>query len=223
MRMVGLCNGRGRFPKHSLWSTLRSMEIAGIILAGGLGTRMGNTKKALLEVGGMTILDRLLAVYQPLFQEIVISAREPEPFGPWELPVVPDLFPARSSLTGIHAGLTAIQSSHGFFAACDAPFLQPGLVEKLLAQVNEEDDVVIPLKEDGYMEPLCAVYSKRCLEFITPQLEREDYKIIRFFEHVNVKKVRVATIDGGDPDHLSFFNVNRPDDLAEACRIADTF
>ncbi|QJB55706.1 molybdenum cofactor guanylyltransferase [Pseudodesulfovibrio sp. zrk46] len=196
------------------------MNIAGVILAGGLGTRMGHTKKALLDIGGETIIERLLAVYRPIFPEIVIAAREPGDFEEHNLPVALDRFEARSSLTGIHAGLDAINATHGFFAACDAPFLQPGLIERLLAQVTPEDDVVIPLKEDGYREPLCAVYSKRCLEHIAAQLEREDFKIIRFFEHVRVKEVPVSQLQDGDPQFLSFYNVNRPEELERAREMA---
>lgn len=198
------------------------MNIAGIILAGGLGTRMGHTKKALIEIGGQTIIERLLAVYRPLFSEIVIAARETEDFEGLGVPVALDRFDARSSLNGIHAGLDVMEASHGFFAACDTPFLQPGLVERLLAEVTPDIDVVIPLKEDGYREPLCAVYSRRCLEFITAQLEREDFKIVNFFDHVKVKEVPVERLQDGDPELLSFFNVNRPDDLAEARRIIET-
>lgn len=199
-----------------------SHDIAGIILAGGLGTRMGHRKKAFMEIGGRTILDRLLDVYRPLFSEIIIAARDADEFADRPLPVAVDRFEARSSLTGIHAGLDAMTTEYGFFAACDAPFLQPGLVRRLLAEVTGGEDVVIPLKEDGYREPLCAVYSKRCLEFITPQLERGDFKIIKFFEHVQVKEVPVARLVEGDPDLLSFFNVNRPEELAEARRLADS-
>ncbi|BDQ34235.1 molybdenum cofactor guanylyltransferase [Pseudodesulfovibrio portus] len=196
------------------------MDIAGIILAGGLGTRMGHVKKAFLEVGGRTVLDRLLAVYRPLFTEIVISAREAADFAAYGFPVAEDRFEARSSLTGIHAGLDAMKASYGFFAACDDPFLQPGLVERLLAEVEPEVDVIIPLKEDGYREPLCAVYSKRCLPFIEAQLRQEDFKIIRFFDHVAVKEVPIARLLPGDPDQVSFFNVNTPDDLRQAERLA---
>ena len=196
------------------------MDIAGVILAGGLGTRMGRVKKAFLEVGGRTVLDRLLAVYRPLFPEIVISARDSAEFAFCGLPVAADRFEARSSLTGIHAGLDAIRATHGFFAACDAPFLQPGLIKRLLAEADPEDDVVIPIKEDGYREPLCAVYSKRCLPFIEAQLRREDFKIIRFFEHVVVREVPMGRLLPGDPNQVSFFNVNTPDDLRQAEQLA---
>lgn len=198
------------------------MNIAGIILAGGLGTRMGYAKKAFMEIGGRTILDRLLDVYRPLFSEIVIAARTETDFANYGLPVALDRFATRSSLTGIHAGLDAMSATHGFFAACDAPFLQPGLVELLLEEVTPDDDVVIPLKEDGYREPLCAVYSTRCLPHIHAQLERDDFKIINFFDHVRVKEVPVASLRSGDPDFLSFFNVNRPEELAAAESLAKT-
>jgi molybdopterin-guanine dinucleotide biosynthesis protein A len=196
------------------------MQIAGIILAGGLGTRMGHAKKAFIKIGGQTNLDRLLAVYRPLFNEILLSARDPQDFTGYSLPVALDRFEARSSLTGIHAGLHAMNAQHGFFAACDAPFLQPGLVQALLAQVQPQDDIVVPTKTDGYQEPLCAVYSKRCLPFIADQLVRNDFKIINFFNQVRVRQVPITQLVSVDPDLLSFFNVNRPEDLAEAERLA---
>lgn len=196
------------------------MNIAGIILAGGLGTRMGHVKKAFMEIGGRCILDRLLATYRPIFPEIVISARESADYARYGYTVAEDRFEARSSLTGIHAGLYSMRATHGFFSACDAPFLQPGLVERLLAEVVPEVDVVIPLKEDGYYEPLCAVYSKRCLEHIETQLESGNFRIIGFFDKVVVKEVPVSRLREGDPDQVSFFNVNSPDDLKQAERLA---
>ncbi|WP_319469490.1 molybdenum cofactor guanylyltransferase [uncultured Pseudodesulfovibrio sp.] len=197
-----------------------SMNIAGIILAGGLGTRMGHAKKAFIEIGGQPIIERLLNVYRPLFPEIVIAAREAGDFSGFKERVAVDRFDARSSLTGIHAGLAAMSTTHGFFAACDAPFLQSGLVERLIAEVSDDDDVVIPLKEDGYREPLCAVYSKRCLPSIEAQLDRGDYKIIRFFDQVRVREVPVSKLVDGDPEMVSFFNVNTPEDLAGAEEMA---
>lgn len=196
------------------------MDIAGIILAGGLGSRMGHVDKASLNVGGMTTLERLLAVYRPLFSEIIISVREAGGTFAEGMTIAPDLFETRSSLTGIHGGLAKCRSSHAFVAACDTPFLQVGLVERLLQQAEPDDDVVIPLKDDGYMEPLCAIYSTRCFGPITEQLHRDDFKIIRFFDQVQVKTVPVGLLEPGDPEHLSFMNANTPDDLARCRAIA---
>lgn len=195
-------------------------SFTGVILAGGLGSRMGHVAKAFLDIGGVPIIERLLAVYRPIFPQVIIAAREAQPFAHLGLPVALDRFEARSSLTGIHAGLEAMTTSHGFFAACDAPFLQAGLVRRLLAHVEPDDDVVLPLKEDGYREPLTAVYSGRCLPHIARQLADGNFKIIDFFDRVQVREVPVAELLPGDPDLVSFLNVNRPDDLALARRMA---
>jgi len=196
------------------------MDIAGIILAGGLGTRMGHVKKAFLTINGQTILDRLIRVYCPLFAAILIAARDKKDYQTYDYPVAEDRFEARSSLTGIHAGLSSMRAAHGFMAACDGPFLQPGLVRALLDQADPGYDVIIPLKEDGYVEPLCAIYSKRCIPHIEAQLRQENFRIIGFFDQVRVKKVPVDQLQSGDPHHVSFFNVNSPDDLRQAERLA---
>lgn len=192
--------------------------VAGVILAGGGGVRMGRVVKGRLRVGGRSLMERLLAVYRPLFHEIVISTRAPGDWAGLGLPLAPDRLPGRSSLTGIHGGLSAVRASHAFVAACDAPFLQAGLVRTLLAHVTPEVDIVAPLKADGYMEPLCAVYSRRCLGPIEDQLRRGSFKIIEFFDRMRVVQVPEAELRAGDPDLASFINVNTPAELRAAIR-----
>lgn len=199
---------------------MRSEKISGIILAGGLATRMNGANKAFLEIGGQRIIDGLLKTYGQLFREIIISARQKEPFAELGCKVAQDSFKARSSLTGIHAGLLAATGRHAFVAACDAPFLKKELLAALLKEVSEEADVIIPLKEDGYFEPLCAVYSKSCLPHIEEQMGREDYKIINFFPHVRVKPVPVSELRQADPKFLSFRNVNTPEELHLSRKLA---
>jgi molybdopterin-guanine dinucleotide biosynthesis protein A len=191
------------------------------ILAGGAAKRMGGATKALLEVGGRTILDTLLdtlaVALAGRFTEILLVAKEPETFqamqaqAPWRL--VLDASPARSSLTGIRTALANARTEHVFITACDTPFLRPALLSALLAQLRPEDDVVLPRKPDGYFEPLCAVYSRRCLPHIEAQLQREDYKIIRFFDKVRVSPLPLETLLLADPDLVTFRNANTPEDL----------
>lgn len=194
------------------------LDIACTILAGGLGTRMGRARKAFLEVDGQRIIDRLLSVCRPLFDEVIISCREREGFEFDGVKLAPDNFDARSSLTGIQAGLIACEAAHTFVTACDAPFLQGGLVEILLQEADPDVDVIVPIKADGYMEPLCAIYSKRCLPHIEAQLRARDYKVINFFDKVRVKRVPGEKLRKGDPDLLSFLNVNTPEELEAARR-----
>jgi len=204
---------------HKAVTPFPRTDCSAAILAGGAATRMGGAVKPLLEVAGATILERLLDSLDGRFAEILVVAKEPGPFAAakqlsrrsWRLAL--DRRPARSSLTGIHAALSASASAHVFITAGDTPLLAPALLEALLAHLRPEDDVVLPLKPDGYFEPLCAIYSRRCLPFIEAQLAAGDYKIIRFFDQVRVNPLPVAQLLAADPDLVSFQNANTPDEL----------
>ncbi|MBL0715316.1 MAG: molybdenum cofactor guanylyltransferase [Desulfosarcina sp.] len=181
-----------------------------IILAGGLNSRMGGRNKAFLKVGGRRIVDRTLGVLQSIFNEILIVTRQPALYEDLPARVIADIYPARSSLTGIHAGLKHAVAEYAFVVSCDAPFLKPELVTMLLDELEPAVDVVVP-SHDSHFEPLCAIYAKRCIPHIEDQLERDEYQIIRFFPRINLKKVPVAKLQKADPQLRSFFNVNTPD------------
>lgn len=189
------------------------------ILVGGAATRMGGAIKCLLDLDGRNILEHLLGALTPLFEDIMLVGKEPEPFRtlalggrpPWRL--VLDALPGRSSLTGIHTALAHAPGTHVFVTAGDTPLLSPTLIAALLASLRPEDDVVLPQKPDGYFEPLCAIYSTRCLPHITAQLAAGDHKIIRFFPKVSVRPLPPEELLRCDPALMSFNNANTPDEL----------
>ncbi len=186
---------------------------SGIILSGGLSTRMGGKNKAFLRIGGETILDRLYKTFQGLFDEVLLVTNDPLEYLSWDLTIVTDLFPIRSSLTGIHAGLFHASAPHAFITACDTPFLKRELITTLLEELEPKWDVVMPVTQEGN-QPLCAIYSKRCIKPIERQLQNEDPKILKFFPKVKVKEIPEARLRSADPHLISFFNINTPDDLA---------
>ena len=180
-----------------------------VILAGGRNTRMDGRNKAFLEVGGKTILDRLIETLQLFFIEILLVTRSPELYAQYPVRIVQDIYPARASLTGVHAGLAHAVADYAFVVPCDTPFLKPELIRMLLAEIEPEVDVIVPMV-NGYYEPLCAIYSKRCLGPIEAQLDRGDYKISRIFDRVRLKTIPVEKIKAADARLDSFFNVNTP-------------
>ena len=186
-----------------------------MILAGGLNRRFEGRPKAQLEVGGRRIIERVLAVFGEIFQDILLVTNDPEHHLEWDLTIVTDIYPMRSSLTGLHAGLFYTRTPYAFISACDAPFLKPSLVRAMLERIRPTVDIVFPLTQKG-REPLSAVYDRRCLEPIERQLARGDLKIDRFFRKMRVSPVPEAQLRRIDPDLISFFNVNTPQDLAVA-------
>jgi molybdopterin-guanine dinucleotide biosynthesis protein A len=191
----------------------------GVILAGGLGSRYGGENKAFLNVGGMRIMDRLVELFSTLFDEIIIVTNQPLDFLEWNALIVTDIFPARSSLTGIHTGLFYAGHPFAFFSACDTPFLKRAVVETVLKQIGPADDLIIPKTSAGF-EPLCAAYSRRCLKPAEEHIRANKLKIQLALQKVRIKHVPEALLRQEDPELVSFFNVNTPEDLAQAEAIA---
>lgn len=194
----------------------------GVILAGGQNSRFAGKNKALLRIDGKRILDCIYEVFSILFDKIILVTNDPLQYMEWNLDIVTDIFPIRSSLTGIHAGLFYITTPYAFFAACDVPFLKKELVETLFNGVKPNIDIVIPETSKGF-EPLCSIYSKRCLQPIEAQIEKKSFKIQQIFQKVRVKKISENILRTVDPDLLSFSNINTPDDLDRAKQISMHF
>ena len=187
----------------------------GVILSGGLATRFDGTEKALLKVGGVRILDRIYDIYKELFEEIILVTNNPQNFLEWDLLIVSDIYPIRSSLTGIHAGLFYMSNPYAFISACDAPFLKKEVVETVIGKIDNKIDIVMPETSAGF-EPLCAAYSKRCLESAQNHLEQEKLKVTKAFRKSRTKTISEKVLCKIDPDLRSFFNINTPDDLQRA-------
>jgi len=190
-------------------------KFTGVILAGGENSRFSGKNKALVSIGGKRILDRIYEVFTILFDKIILVTNDPLQYMEWDFDIVTDIFPVRSSLTGIHTGLFYITTPYAFFVACDIPFIKKELIGILLDNVEPGIDIVIPETSKG-VEPLCSVYSKRCFKPIEEQLEKKSLKIQRVFQKVRVKKISEDILRTIDPDLVSFSNINTPDDLARA-------
>jgi molybdenum cofactor guanylyltransferase len=180
-------------------------DIAGIVLAGGLSTRIGRDKGR-LELGGQTLAARSVETMKQLFDEVIYvsnDAEDPSFEGIfWARDEVPHLGP----LGGILAGLRAMEAERAFVSAYDMPFLVKELVE-LLAGYDLKADVVVPVIA-GRFEPLHSVYSRRCLPVIAKRLGEGNKQIIGFYEHVKVATVAEEELRAVDPKLRSFFNVN---------------
>jgi molybdopterin-guanine dinucleotide biosynthesis protein A len=193
---------------------------SGIILAGGRNSRFHGQNKSFIQIGGKSIFERLYALYLELFEEIIVVSNDPIEYLKWDVQIVSDLFSYRSSLTGLHAGLFTIQNPFAFICACDTPFLKIELVKTILTQIDQGCQVVVPKTSAGFFEPLCAVYAKTCVGPVEAQLSQEKFKISNLFNYVRTKTITPEILRSSDPELISFFNINTPEDLiiAESIR-----
>lgn len=187
--------------------------MTGVVLAGGRSSRMG-MDKALVQVGGKRLIERVVETLRDLFPEVLIVADRVGRYQDLGGKIVTDLLPGKAVLGGIYTGLKFASSPKAFFAACDMPFLNPTLITSLTDQA-EGAEVVIP-EAQGELHTLHAIYAKACLPFIEEDLRANRLKVTGFFSHVRVTVVPEEVLRSFDPDLLSLLNVNTPEDLTLA-------
>ena len=194
------------------------MRVTGVIQAGGKSTRMGGRPKALLELGGQRIIERVVEAVAPAVSNLIIVTNTPELYAFLGLSMVADVYPDRGSLGGIYSGLKAAAGDAAFTVACDMPFLHPEVV-RLVVERAESGDVVIP-RVGGQLETLHAAYAKSCLPHIEERLVAGRLKIVEFFERVRVVEIPEAEIARFRDPAIVFMNVNTPDELERALVLA---
>jgi molybdopterin-guanine dinucleotide biosynthesis protein A len=198
------------------------MRPIGLLLAGGLARRMGGGDKPLRTIGGLPILDHVIARAKAQCAELVINANgDPARFARWGLPVVADSVPDHPGpLAGILAGLdwaagNRPEISHVVSIAADTPFIPRDLVARLVAAAHAEGKPLACAASGGWTHPVIGLWPVSIREALKAALTVEnERKIDRFTARFGCASAQWP-VEPVDP----FFNANAPDDLAEAERL----
>lgn len=190
------------------------MRVTGVIQAGGRSTRMGGRPKALMELGGRRIIDRVADVVREVADDVLVVTNSPDLYAFLGLPMVPDVFPDAGSLGGIYSGLLAARGDTAFTVACDMPFLMPEVARLVTARARDADVVAPRIGEQW--ETLHACYAKACLPAIERRLRAGQLKIVGFFDEVRVLAIPASDVARYRAPDVVFMNVNTPDELEAA-------
>ncbi len=195
----------------------------GFVLAGGRATRMGGGDKTLLEVGGTTILQRVLARIRPHCTSIALNANgDPSRFAAYELPVVADEVPDFAGpLAGILAGLEWAARAHPkieWIASVpgDCPFLPRDLIPRLHKVRMAEGKILACARSGEWRHPVVALWPVALRVDLRRALFDEDLHKIELF----TGRYGVAVAEWPDRPVDPFMNVNTPEDLTAAADIA---
>jgi len=195
-----------------------------VLQAGGKSTRMGRDK-ALVPFMGVTMIEYILHQVEGLGTTPIIITNRPDDYRFLRLPLFPDVIPDWGALGGLYSAIYYASQETCLVLACDMPFVNRSLLEHLISLLPEYDAVIPHLDPTGnkmpaFAEPFRAVYRKTCLVPIKAAIEAGQRRVISFFDQVNIRFVERAEIELFDPECRTFFNVNTPEDLSEAERIA---
>jgi len=195
----------------------------GLVLAGGLARRMGGGDKARLTVGGVTILERVLTRLAPQCDGVIINANgDPARFADTGLPVVADNVPDFAGpLAGILAGLDWAAANRPDIAWVvsvpgDCPFLPADLVQRLHAALAAHNTPLACARSAEWRHPVVGLWPVALREDLRRALVAEELRKIEVWTARHGVAMAEWPVDPVDP----FFNVNTPEDAANAERLA---
>jgi len=197
------------------------LEVSCIILAGGKSLRLGYDK-VFETVGERNLLQQVISCAGTLGSEIIIVTAGEQTFPGLtdysKLNIVTDIYPGKGPLGGIYTGLATSTSFYNLIVASDMPFLNRSLLRYMI-RLSADFDLVVP-RVGNLVEPLHAVYTRKCLAPIEQMIKQDRLSVNQLFHLVKTRYVEVEEIEKFDPRHLSFFNVNTEADLARARELA---
>ena len=187
-----------------------------VIQAGGMSSRMGEDK-ALKPFLGRPLIQRVIDRLAPIADEVIVTTNRPDEYAFLGLRLIADLKPGRGALGGLYTAVASAAFSQVAVVACDMPFASDVLFEGARRLMVEEDaDVVIAKTDEGY-EPFHALYRREtCLPAIEAAIEADQWKVISWFSKVKVRELLPQEVKAFDPSGLCFWNLNTPEEFAEA-------
>jgi molybdenum cofactor guanylyltransferase len=197
------------------------MSLGGIVLCGGLSSRIG-TAKALLPFGAETMLARVVRRLGAATARIVVVAARDQPLPPLppEIIIVRDRQPVRGPLEGLRTGLAALDGScdAAFLTGCDGPLLVPAFVRRLHDLLGEYD-IAMPLVA-GTHEPLSAIYRVRLLGLIDELLANRRAGPVELARRASTRLVSADELRQADSELDTLMDVDNPEDYQAALRRA---
>jgi molybdopterin-guanine dinucleotide biosynthesis protein A len=183
-----------------------------IILAGGKSQRFLQDKTLLKLRENKLLIENIVDKCRPFADEILIVSNHDNKFGISGTVEVRDHYADLGPMGGIHAGLQFMKGDRALVTACDMPFFDTLLAEKLLS-LSEDYDVVLP-RDGEDLEPLFAVYKKSTTAVFEDLISRGVLRPIKI-----LPKVRVKYLDKEDwvcteenRNRNVFFNINYQED-----------
>jgi molybdopterin-guanine dinucleotide biosynthesis protein A len=195
------------------------MAYSAIILAGGKGKRMGSREKALMAIHGKPLIGFVIEILEKVCDKIIISVRDKA-----QEELLYSVFPGYTytfdeyenagPLAGILSGLYVCRDDFCFVAACDMPFINENVV-KMLFKMSENYDAAIPRWEDGFLEPIHAVYKCKPMICETRKaIEKGENIVLAPIYKMKVNYIEMENIRKIDHDLRTFININTPEDIS---------
>jgi len=189
----------------------------GIILCGGQSSRMGQNK-ALMKLGGITLIEHVINALKPICSEIILSVNNDDlNFLPHQK--VNDLIEGIGPIAGFYSSLKNSNSTENIIVSCDMPFISSAFLQYLLQQLNNFD-IVLPIYNNK-IQTVTGIFSKKILPDLKNQITLKNFVPVNIFEKCNTLFVHPEEKDFKNLQ-FEFFNINTIEDYHKAIEIYNT-
>lgn len=186
------------------------MDFGGIVLAGGKSRRMGEDKSMLL-FKGEPLIEYSIKTLKPVCHKIILST-DNYALSNLGYTIIQDEIKSVGPIGGILAGLKASSFYWNCVVSCDTPNIPSSLFSYMQGCIEHDKYAIIPIHDNGNIEPLVGLYSKKLIRVIERKVNEHKFKMIDLLLSVNTEFVAV---NKNLPFFSSdmFYNCNRPADL----------
>lgn len=187
-------------------------DVTGIVLAGGLGRRMGSVDKGLVELDGKPLIAYVIDRLAPQVGAIIVNANQnAERYAAFGHRVIADAVGGFAGpLAGLHAGLSVAATPYVVTVPCDSPYLPADLVRRLADALERDDAHLAVAKTFDQPHPVFALVRRDVLPHLATFLEGGGRKIDAWYRTLEVVEVPF------DDCAEAFRNINTRDELAAA-------
>jgi molybdenum cofactor guanylyltransferase len=192
--------------------TIATADITGIVLAGGMGRRMGGVDKGLVELDGTPMVAHVLARLAPQVGSLIINANQNrDRYAQFGYPVIADAVGGFAGpLAGLHAGMTVAETPFVITVPCDSPFLPLDLAARLANALAGAAVQLAVARTFDQAHPVFALVKSDVLPHLATFLEGGGRKMDAWYATLRVVEVPF------DNEERAFRNINTADELAAA-------
>lgn len=220
------------------------LSVTGIILAGGYSRRMGSDK-ALLELGGQSVIARIATELTKITDRVLIACgqQERKEYSYLQYPLIVDRYPGCGPLAGLHAGISCSATEWSLVVACDLPFASAEFMRRMMGALNQHEQrlagesrsqvsvlgakqietvkevhAIVAVTALGRVQPLFGLYHKDVLPSLEAALVGQELRVMEWLEKLNVLYSSEAEVPGSEGTTCSLLNMNTPEDYHTSVR-----
>lgn len=195
-------------------------NVIGAVLAGGYGRRIG-CDKATVELDGRPLISYPVGALRSAGLDVVLALRSGQEMlaGLDDVSFVHDEFEGAGPLGGLHALLKWMPGEWALVVSCDQPFVRVNLLHGIMSHSDCTADAVVARMSEC-LQPMPGLFRKTCLPFVEEALAKGEMGLRNLLHHIRLYELEGEEIDRLDLGHSSFININTPEDLANARRLA---